>query len=257
MPPAAAADYNATTRTTTELLSDLGDYEVRRCASRRKRAGRALRRLCDRAADDHEHGDRHPRQHRVAPGCLFRPGPDCRRQLGTGAGRPADRFAESGALGRGGLASQPFANGQDECHQHDPVGGGHRARATPTLPLDPEDPVHLAYENLALLLFYAGGASSTKGVLAGNDLVGIDRSLLYPAIRAVAACPIRLARSSLGTIYPSLSDDDLNAVAGAVVDSTMFEAPANPGTLPGVPGPAAWTCSRPTKFPKECRWPRS
>lgn len=99
--------------------------------------------------------------------------------------------------------------------------------AKPTWPLDPEDPVQFAHGSLSMLLFYNGRAAGPKGVLAGNKVQDIDRSLLHPAIRAVAGNPGGRARSTLADTYRYLTEEDLEALADTVVTSVVERAPAD------------------------------
>jgi hypothetical protein len=98
--------------------------------------------------------------------------------------------------------------------------------ARPVLPYDEQDPLHFDHGRLAMLLFYNGNAYGPKGILY-NTITGVDRNLLYPAIRAVAATPIGQARSTLASIYPLLTKADTLAVADAVVDSVKDFAPSD------------------------------
>lgn len=99
--------------------------------------------------------------------------------------------------------------------------------AKPLLPFDEEDPLHFAHGRLAMLLFHGGGSNfGPKGIIWDN-LTGVDRNLLYPAIRAVAANPVGLARSTLSAIYPLLTKNDTLAVADSVVDSVAYVAPSD------------------------------
>jgi hypothetical protein len=98
--------------------------------------------------------------------------------------------------------------------------------AKPLFPLDPEDPLHFAHGRLAALLFYGGNAYGPKGMI-WNNLSGVDRSLLYPAMRAVAANPVGFARSCLYHAYLQLTATDVNALAGTIVDSVQVRAPSD------------------------------
>ena len=100
------------------------------------------------------------------------------------------------------------------------------ANARPVLPYDEEDPLHFDHGRLAMLLFYSGNAYGPKGILY-NNITGVDRNLLYPAIRAVAGTPIGMSRSTLASIYPLLTKADTQAVADAVVDSVKDFAPSD------------------------------
>ena len=98
--------------------------------------------------------------------------------------------------------------------------------ARPVIPYDEEDPLHFDHGRLAMLLFYGGNAYGPKGIL-WNNISGVNRSLLYPAICAVAANPVGQARSCLASIYPLLSKADTLAVADAVVDTVLEYAPSD------------------------------
>lgn len=54
-------------------------------------------------------------------------------------------------------------------------------------------------------LSYSGNAYGPRGVIWGSGINGVDRNLLYPAIRAVAANPIGMARSCLTQTYRNLT----------------------------------------------------
>ncbi|MBK8037926.1 MAG: HEAT repeat domain-containing protein [Verrucomicrobiaceae bacterium] len=98
--------------------------------------------------------------------------------------------------------------------------------ATPLFPLNEEDPLHMAHGRLAMLLFYSGSAYGPKGII-WNNLTGVNRSLLYPAIRAVAANPIGICRSTLSTTYQNLTSTDYLALADTVVTSAYEISPAD------------------------------
>jgi autotransporter-associated beta strand protein len=98
--------------------------------------------------------------------------------------------------------------------------------ARPVTPFDEEDPLHFDHGRLAMLLFYGGNAYGPKGIL-WNNITGVNRSLLYPAIRAVAANPVGQARSTLASVYPLLTRDDTIALADAVVDTVLEYAPSD------------------------------
>ena len=98
--------------------------------------------------------------------------------------------------------------------------------ARPVVPFVEDDPLQFAHAKVAMLLFYSGSAYGPKGVLY-NSITGVDRNLLYPAIKAVAATPTGLARSTVASTYKLLTLNDTLAVADAVVDSVQFRAPAD------------------------------
>ena len=96
----------------------------------------------------------------------------------------------------------------------------------PLFPLNEEDPLHFAHGRLAALLFYGGNAYGPKGMI-WNNLSGVDRNLLYPAMRAVAANPVGFARSCLYHAYLQLTAADVNALAGTIIDSVQVRAPSD------------------------------
>ncbi|MCU0780626.1 MAG: DUF6288 domain-containing protein, partial [Akkermansiaceae bacterium] len=99
--------------------------------------------------------------------------------------------------------------------------------AKPLFPFDGEDPLHFAHGRIAMLLFYSGSAYGPKGMIWGTGINGVDRNLLYPAIRAVAANPIGMCRSTLQQTYQNLTAADVNALGGAIVDSVRFRTPSD------------------------------
>ncbi|MGB1129786.1 MAG: DUF6288 domain-containing protein, partial [Haloferula sp.] len=96
--------------------------------------------------------------------------------------------------------------------------------AAPLLPLDAEDPMHYAHGRLAMLLF---SGDSPKGMIWGDGIDGVDRNLLYPAIRAVAETPNGRARSMLYDTYQNLDEADVQALAETIVDSIVNRAPTD------------------------------
>ncbi len=104
------------------------------------------------------------------------------------------------------------------------------AAATTALPLFPmteSDPLHFAHGRIAMLLFYHGSAFGPRGIIWGSGINGVDRNLLYPAIRAVAETPIGLNRSTLYTIYQNLTHADVLALADTIVDSICNRSPSD------------------------------
>jgi autotransporter-associated beta strand protein len=100
--------------------------------------------------------------------------------------------------------------------------------ARPVFPLDEDDPLHFDHGRLGMLLFYNGSSYGPKGILVTKGKFdSVNRDLLHQAIRAVARTPIGMSRSAVATVYPWLSQDDLNAVAGPVVDAVRYGAPSD------------------------------
>lgn len=100
------------------------------------------------------------------------------------------------------------------------------ASAKPWWPIDEEDPLQFAHGRLAVLLFYGGSAYGPKGII-WNNLSGVDRTLLYPAIRATAGSPLGFTRNNLQWTYPMLTHAETLAVSNAVVDSVLEFAPSD------------------------------
>lgn len=100
------------------------------------------------------------------------------------------------------------------------------ATSKPMFPLDPDDPLQQAQGELAMILFYDGNAYGPRGILsAGID--GVDRKLLFPAIRAVAQNGSGLRRSTLRSVYPKLTYEEVLELAPTIVESVRVVAPAD------------------------------
>lgn len=93
---------------------------------------------------------------------------------------------------------------------------------------DEKDPLLFAQNSLAHALFYGGGAvSGSPGVLA-KSIDGIDKkTLLYPAVKAVAKNPDGHARGCLSTTYKQLTLEDVQALAPEIIDAMNELAPCN------------------------------
>ncbi len=94
------------------------------------------------------------------------------------------------------------------------------SNAAPLLPYNEEDPAHLTHARFGPLLFDSSGMVPT-------NYSSVDRNLLYPAIRAVAQNPVGHCRSSLARIYNSLNQTDYLALADTVVFSAYELTPAD------------------------------
>ena len=91
---------------------------------------------------------------------------------------------------------------------------------------DEADPMEFGAGALAYALFYPGGSYGPRGILAGS-IDDVDKALLYPAIRAVAANPDSHARGCLRSTYALLTLDDAKALAPEFLASVKEMAPAN------------------------------
>ena len=99
--------------------------------------------------------------------------------------------------------------------------------AAPLFPILEEDPMQYAHGKIGMLLFYHGSAYGPRGVLYNYGIDGIDRNLLYPAIRAVAETPVGMCRSTLEKTYQNLTEADVFALSGTIIDSIVTHAPAD------------------------------
>ena len=97
-----------------------------------------------------------------------------------------------------------------------------RLAATPN-PSDPRRTVQRAV-GLALFCGYPGVGGPT--VLNGS-VEGVDRKLLYPAVRAMLENDDSVARGGPGVIYDKLSDRDLAVLLQAIVKAAPDAAPSN------------------------------
>ncbi len=221
---ADAADYNAASRTTHQLLTDLGSWSP----PNRKSAASEL------GLRTAEHASLLPTLHAMAT------------NTGGGNSRVGACYAlkaianDSSAPVLAGLLTDTdskvrFAAAQSFRYLSLAARQGQLttllkavvATSKPVLPLDEDDPLHQDNGQMGMALFYPGGASGAAGVIKGNGIIGVDRALLYPAIRAVAANPVGLVRSCLNQTYLNLTKTDVDALADVIVDTVNFEAPAD------------------------------
>jgi hypothetical protein len=79
---------------------------------------------------------------------------------------------------------------------------------------------------IALFSPYPGSRTPRSSILA-ESLEGVDRELLYPAIRSVLENDDSAARGSLQRIYGKLSDRDLVALLPEILKATRDLAPSN------------------------------
>jgi autotransporter-associated beta strand protein len=89
-----------------------------------------------------------------------------------------------------------------------------------------DDPIQLGNGRLAFTLFYPGGAYGGESLLA-KGITGVDRSLLYPAIRTLAKNPDGQARGCLRGVFDLLTFEDLLALAPDIVHAAKYLSEAN------------------------------
>ncbi|MEI8372848.1 MAG: DUF6288 domain-containing protein [Planctomycetota bacterium] len=90
---------------------------------------------------------------------------------------------------------------------------------------DPKDPRGFQPRGLAFSLFYPGGALGGKGLLA-DSIQGVDRALLYPAIRRVVRTDDGRARGCMRSTYQLLTLEDIRELAPDILFSIEQKAPS-------------------------------
>ena len=99
--------------------------------------------------------------------------------------------------------------------------------AKPWFPFVEEDPLQFAHAKISALLFYNKGFGGPHGILTQAGIDGVDRELLYPAIRACAATPVGLFRAGIARVYNQLTYQETIDLADTIVESVMVRAPAD------------------------------
>jgi len=90
-----------------------------------------------------------------------------------------------------------------------------------------EDPRRMAQRDVAMALFSPFPGSRGPSSILADSLDGVDRQLLYPAVRSVLENEDSVARGSLGKIYGKLNDRDLAELMPAIVKAIPKLAPSN------------------------------
>lgn len=96
-----------------------------------------------------------------------------------------------------------------------------------TVRANPADPRHMAGRAASMALFSPYPGSHEPRSILAESLEGIDRELLYPAIRAVLENEDGAARGSLQRIYGQLTDRDLVVLMPAIFKAIRELAPSN------------------------------
>jgi hypothetical protein len=89
----------------------------------------------------------------------------------------------------------------------------------------PEDPRGFTQRYLSFCLFYPGGALKMRGLLS-RSLEGVDRELLYPAVRRLLQNDDGRARSALATVYDNLTLEEIAPLLPAIVKAVEEPAPS-------------------------------
>ena len=219
----AADDYDASGRTDSQLISDLGNWspKARRKAAQelgnRSISSTELSQITALATDT-------AGASRSRAGACFALG-----EIGnsSSAGVLAALLTDDDYYVRyaAGDAMRYLSRSANLVHV-DTILAAAASTAAPLYPMVEEDPLQFAHGKLGMLLFYSWSAFGPKGIL-WDSVDGIDRNLLYPAIRAMAKTPIGLSRSTLERTYDNLTYDDVLAVSDAIVDSVINRSPAD------------------------------
>ena len=92
---------------------------------------------------------------------------------------------------------------------------------------NPNDPRQTAQRAAAVALFaHFPGARDQKSILTGS-LDGVDRALLYPAIKTLLENPESVARGSVAHIYPKLNNRDVAVLLPDIIKAVEKMAPSN------------------------------
>ena len=96
-----------------------------------------------------------------------------------------------------------------------------------TIRPNPADPRRMAQRAACIALFAPyPGSRGPKSILA-ESLEGVDRQLLYPAVRSALENDDGAARGSLQRVYVELTDEDLVKLLPAIVKAIEQLAPSN------------------------------
>ena len=92
---------------------------------------------------------------------------------------------------------------------------------------NPNDPRRMAQRAVAVALFSPfPGTRDLKSILT-ESLDGVDRELLYPAVRSLLQNEESVARGSLGRIYGKLTDQDVVQLLPSIIKAIEKLAPSN------------------------------
>jgi len=90
---------------------------------------------------------------------------------------------------------------------------------------DPADTRQFTQRYLAFCLFYRGGALGMRGLLA-RSLDGVDRELLYPAVRRMLQNDDGRARATIETVYANLDLEEVMPLLPAIVEAIEVASPS-------------------------------
>ena len=92
---------------------------------------------------------------------------------------------------------------------------------------NPADPRRMAQRGACAALFSPYPGSRGPSSILAESLEGVDRRLLYPAIRSVLENEDGVARGSLGRIYNKLTDRDLAVLLPGIIKAIRELSPSN------------------------------
>jgi hypothetical protein len=216
----AADDYNPATRTIAELVDDLGNWSpIVQNAAGEEIANRTL----DAGTINQIIGLATDPQGTSREGACYALGKindsaSAANRAATLAGLLTNPKNHLRAMAATGLREMPQS---DRLPHLNTMLAALASLDQPLLPLVEEDPLHFSHACLVELLF---ASSTPSGVIAGSGINGVDRNLLYPAIRAAARHPVGAVRDNLAATYPNLTQQDVEALADTLVDSIHYRA---------------------------------
>jgi len=103
------------------------------------------------------------------------------------------------------------------------------ANERPIYPMDRNDPQQIANLMLCQAMIGTWGMSGA----ISNNIVGIDRGLLYPALRAWSTHPQAEVRTRVCRLYKLLTPEDLIALSGTLIDSASEMSLTGAAAMPG------------------------
>ncbi len=215
----AAGMYDETTRSKSELIADLGDWS----AVVKFRASTALGEMTLDAADmDALHAMASDPVDTSREGALMAleeiADASSASVLSAILDDPNPRIRRLAAKA---LRTNPAKDGELNA-----VLAAAAAAQRATFPLDPLDPLHMDLQAMAQVLFSSTGI--LYSVSSGVDLTGVDRGLLYPALRALLSCPAGAGRSASQYVFDALNEADVQALGDTLIDAVYYRAPADP-----------------------------
>jgi len=92
---------------------------------------------------------------------------------------------------------------------------------------NPDDPRGMVHRSASMALFSPYPGSGGPRAILSDSLDGVDRDLLYPAVRSVLENEDGAARGALNRLYGKLGDQDLVALLPAIIKAIDQLAPSN------------------------------